>query len=234
MDMKPSSNPTDGPVHPPIQRPARPAGVSIEAGQDAKIENSQVIGGDYNHQQTTNNQTTNNHRTTKNTRVKVGLGSLAVLLVFGGGAWGLSKAFSSSTDVVYETGTQGAVDTLSQIKKAEQDSNAERWCFLSSSTSGSTCRSMMANSFSAVAANLRAQIQDVTVGSPSGGGNALQIPISLQGGAGGDVMLQWTGKRWELNRTMYLLAINNGGIFMTAVANAHHCAAVAGVLMSCQ
>lgn len=201
------------------------SGLNFSAGGNQDMSHARIAGRDINEQ----------HRTThihKNRKTRIGIGLAVVLLLGGGGYWAYHSLTSSSTDVVYESGLQGAVDTASQLRQAELSGNADEWCFLGSATSGGTCRGLMSNSFSA-ANTRRPSLGDYTLGAAAGDGSQAQVPILHGTQQVGDVELEWTGSRWQLNSTVYLFAINNGGLMMTAAENAGGCGALLGIVTSC-
>ncbi|MER6666186.1 hypothetical protein ABT256_16725 [Amycolatopsis japonica] len=169
----------------------------------------------------------------KKTNVRFGFGVL-VLALLGGGGYVVSQELSSSpTDVMYEEGLDGALDTANAVKQAEIDLNATDWCVLASAKSGDTCRNLIASAFTANP-ELRTEINDVAIGAVTGSNNAAQVDVSYRGTKVGVLLMRWDGKRWEIDPGVYLLAVNNGGVAMTAVLNAHRCGAFFGTTTGCR
>jgi hypothetical protein len=192
----------------------------------AEVSNSNVAGGDI----TTTHNTTNHTRVDNRRRnVRIGIGSLVLLVLLGGGYLAIHAA---TQDVVYQRGVAGATATADQLKQAEIDQDADRWCFLASSTSGSPCRSLMANSFT-VPASKRSQISQVQLGAATGNDSTAQVPVLANGKTVGQLMMSWTGTRWQLNSAEYPLAINDGGILMAIVEDLNHCGSIAGIPTGC-
>ncbi|RSM70394.1 hypothetical protein DL991_37690 [Amycolatopsis sp. WAC 01375] len=168
-----------------------------------------------------------------NTKVRFGLGVLALALVGGGGYIVSQELGSSPTDVVYQEGLDGALNTVSAIRQAEIDLNAADWCVLASAKSGDTCRDVIASAFTRNP-EMRAEINDVVIGGVAGSNNAAQVNVSHRGAKVGVLPMRWDGKRWEIDPGAYLLAVNNGGVVMTAVLNAHQCGAFLGTTTGCK
>lgn len=166
------------------------------------------------------------------TNVRLGLGVLVLALVGGGGYVVSQQLFSSPTDVVFEEGLEGALKTVGAIKQAEVGSNAADWCTLTSADSGDTCRAIVASAFTS-RPELRAELKDVVVGAVTGSDTSAQVSLSFRG-SGGPVQMRWNGERWEVDRAAYLFSINNGGLAMTAVLNAHQCGVILGVDTGCK
>lgn len=170
--------------------------------------------------------------TKNNVRVRLGIGVLVLFLLGGGGYLVAKQVTAKPTDVVYEEGLGGASDTAAAIRQAELDGNATDWCFLASAQSGSTCVGMMSAAFGS-RPDLRAEISDVSLGPVSGSGNVAQLDVLLRGTKIGVAPLSWNGKRWELQSTVYMASVNNGGLAFTAVLNAHGCGVLLGTITGC-
>jgi hypothetical protein len=162
----------------------------------------------------------------------LGLGLVALVLLGGGGYVVGKQILADPTDVVHEEGLDGATGTVAAIKQAEVDGNAADWCFLVSAQSGATCPSLMSAAFGGQP-ELRAEIADVEFGAASGAGNTAQVDVSFRGKETGIVPLSWNGERWELPTGVYLAAVNNGGLAMSAVLTYHGCGALLGTTMGC-
>lgn len=195
--------------------PAANPGVEMNAGENLNVTNSTVAGGDIYQDQRKRN-------------IRIGIGGLAAIVLIGGGVGGYQIYRASSTGVVSQAGIQGAAHTAAKIKSAEISQNADQWCFLASSKDSSTCKSLMSNSFS-LPSNCRNLVSQVSLGTVSGNDNTAQVPINFRDRQIGMIPLTWTGQRWQLNSVVYLLAINNGGLLMSAVESATGGSALLGV-----
>ncbi|MET9225082.1 hypothetical protein [Lentzea sp. NPDC003310] len=205
---------------------------SFNVGGDFSLEGSNFAGRDQHFGDHVGGDKIGGDKVT-NTKVRLGVGFLALLLV-GGGGYVISRQLDSSpTDVVREAGLDGAVKTVAAIKQAEADLNATDWCLLASAGSGDTCRDMIASAFTANP-QLRGEIADVGIGAVSGSNNAAEVDVSFRGAKVGVVPMRWDGERWEVAPAAYLLAVNNGGLAMTAVLNAHQCGAILGTTTGCK
>jgi hypothetical protein len=196
--------------------------VSLNAGENVRIDGSTIAGRDA-------YSTTVHDNRKRNVRIGLGLGSLAVLAVVGIGT-GLHEASGSSgQSVVFESGAPGAAGTLRQLQQAEEQGDAATWCFLASSTSSSTCEGLLSNGFSTGAsAQDRDQLSQISIGQPAGGGDTYTFTLGYRG-HGYRVQLEWTGQRWELNRLIYLGALNDGGVFTAVIETAEGKGAILGV-----
>ncbi|TCO57953.1 hypothetical protein [Actinocrispum wychmicini] len=197
-------------------------GVHLHAGGNQSISNSEIVGRD--------KHTYNDNR---KRNIRLGLGGLALLLVVGGGATVYFSLPKSPSDVVSEKGLSGAQHTVERLKQAEIDQDAASWCLLASPKDSASCHAVMTASFGQPSP-LRAELADVGVGSPTGGGNSASVPITLKGKNIGVAPMQWDGKRWEINPAAYLLMMNNGGLAMSAVEAEHGCGALLGAQSGCK
>jgi hypothetical protein len=182
-----------------------PPGVSIDAGHNVDAAGATIVGGD---------NVVNNKR-----NLRIGLGGLAVLLVAGGGtAVVYGTTSSGAADVVHTAGESGAKGTLLAMRDAELHGDATRWCYLASEKNTSTCRALMANSFStSQSTSDRTEIPDIDVRSAGGSGNGYTFAM-VKDGHSYPVPMAWTGRRWELSPGLvYTLAVNNGGIFLSVI-----------------
>ncbi len=207
---------------------------TFAVGGDFSVQGSNFAGRDQHIGDKVDGDKVGRDKITKRTNVRLGLGVIAVVLALGGGGYVVGKQLiSSPTDVVFEEGLDGAVNTVSAIKQAEVELNAADWCTLTSADSGDTCRTIVSSSFTSKP-ELRAEIEDVEIGSVTGSGNAAQVDVSFRGAKAGEVPMRWNGKRWEVDRAAYLFAVNNGGLAMTAVLNAHQCGVILGMSTGCK
>ncbi len=189
------------------------SGVTIQAGGNVGMRNAAVAGRDY----------VDNRK--RNVRIGVGFGSLAIVLLY----FGIHAALGSATDVVYQAGVQGATGTVQQLQKAEQNGDSSSWCFLASSHDSSTCEALISNGYTTTQSQqLRDQISQITIGSPSGSGGTYTYNLIYQG-RNYPVQMTWTGQRWELNPMDYYGALNDGGMFLAVIETAQGKGAFLGV-----
>lgn len=200
---------------------ASSSGVSMRADGNIGITNSNVVGRDYT---STTTNTVNNDNRRRNFTIGLG-GLVAVVLLY----FGVHAATASATGVVYKAGVAGATGTVQQMQQAEQKGDSSAWCFLASSHDSSTCQALIGNGFSTTESQqLRDQISQITIGSPSGGGGSYTYDLIYQGHSYA-VLMSWTGQRWQLNPVDYYGALMDGGMFTAVVEVAQGKGAFFGV-----
>jgi hypothetical protein len=199
------------------------AGVSMRAEGNIGINYATIAGRDVTTTNTNNNTVNNDNR---NRNIRIGLGGLvAVVLLY----FGIHAATGSATDVVYKAGVAGATGTVQQMQGAEQKGDASTWCFLASANDSSTCQALMGNGFTTTESQqLRDQIPQISIGSPTGSGGTYTYDLIYQGHSYA-VQMVWNGKRWQLNQLQYYGGLNDGGIFTAAIEVAHGKGAFFGV-----
>jgi hypothetical protein len=211
-----------------------PYRAQVSAGRDFSMQGANIVGGSQHIGDHVHGDKVGRDKVIKNNvRVRLGLGALALVVLGGGGYFVTQQVVSSPTDVVHEKGLEGAANTVSAIKQAEIDSNAADWCVLASGQSGDTCRNVMSSAFGTLP-ELRGEIAEVGFGAVSGSGNSAQVEVSFRGKKMGIVPMRWDGKRWEVEHTFYLLAVNNGGLAMSAVLTFHECGVILGMSTECK
>lgn len=197
------------------------SGVHLQASGNQSVTGGVIAGRDV-HQD-------NSYHDNSRRKTRLGLGGLALLVVLGGGGYGGYHVYRNSlTGTVSQSGLSGATHTATRLRQAELDQNADDWCFLASANSSTTCRTLMANSFGAPS-NCRGQVAQVSLGNATGNDNAAQVPIRFRGRQIGVVPMSWNGSRWQLNGIVYALAVNNGGLLMSAVESTTGGSALLGV-----
>lgn len=196
--------------------------MSMRAEGNIGINNATIAGRDV----TTTNTSTTVSNDNRIRNIRIGLGGLvAVVLLY----FGIHAATGSATDVVYKAGVAGATGTVQQIQKAEQKGDAASWCFLASANDSSSCQALLGNGFTTTnSQQLRSQISQISIDSPSGSGGTYTYNLIYQGRSYA-VQMVWNGKRWELNPLDYYGGLNDGGIFTAVIEVAQGKGAFIGI-----
>lgn len=175
---------------------------SVIAGRDANVTNDYSV--------------THNNRKTK---LRISIGS-AIIVVLALAGYGVYEAVGPSS-IVETAGVAGATGTLRQLQQAEQNGDSSSWCFLASSHDSGTCRAALGAGWksSGSVAN-RKHVNEIAIGTPTGGGNTYVFALEYRGHTYGGVEMQWDGQRWELLPGMYDLALVDGGVFSAVLETA--------------
>lgn len=198
-------------------RPPDPgaSSVTFDIGGSMTNENSVIAGRDAH--VTHDNRITNN----KNKRtVRISIGAAVAVLVLVLIGYGVDKAIAPSS-IVETPGQAGATGTLQQIQRAEESGDSSSWCFLASSHNSQTCRAALgAGWMSNGSIANRGHVGEITIGTPTGGGDTYVYAFEYQGHTYGGVEMQWNGQRWELLPGIYDVALVDGGIFTAVLETA--------------
>lgn len=211
----------------------------ISSGGDMNLDRSNLAGGDqyigdHVRGDKVGGDKVGGDKISKRTNVRLGFGVVALVLLLGGGGYVVATTLvPTATDVVSRKGLDGARGTVEAIRDAEVEQDAAEWCRLTSAGSGGTCRTVVASAFTS-RPELRAELPEVEIGAVTGSDTSAEVTLTFRGSVAGAVPMRWNGERWEVDRAAYLFSVNNGGLAMTAVLNAHQCGVVLGIDTGCR